>query len=84
MEYYLPTTIKLVNAYCEFEGQPIPLESVQQSKKEIEESLDTINQAFLALLDNLYQDDAIDISTDISALKAMLAQEGLSQNKFGE
>ncbi len=84
MEYYLPTTIKLVNAYCEFEGQPIPLESAQQSKKEIEESLDTINQAFLALLDNLYQDDAIDISTDISALKAMLAQEGLSQNKFGE
>ena len=82
MNYYLPTTLKLVNAYREFETQPVQGENIQSSKREIEETLDTINTAFENLLDNLFQTDALDLSTDISALETMLAQEGLTDSVF--
>ena len=51
-----------------------------KTKKEIEESLDTINVAFEKLLDSLFQDTAWDVSSDISVLKTMLAQEGLNDD----
>lgn len=81
MDYYLPTTVKLVKAYQDFEAQP-ETASVITAKDEILGTLDTISTAFETLLDGLYQDDAMDISTDISVLKTMLAQEGLTENDF--
>ncbi len=82
MEYYLPTTIKLLETYAEMDAQPIGGENIQSTKQEIEESLDTINLAFEKLLDSLFQDTAWDVSSDISVLKTMLAQEGLSEDGF--
>lgn len=82
MEYYLPTTVKLVGSYREFASQSVQGENIVTAQKEIQEILMTINSAFETLLDSLFADDAIDISTDISALKTMLAQEGLSQKDF--
>lgn len=52
------------------------------SKKEIEDTLDTLNIAFEKLLDDLFQETAWDVSSDISVLKTMLAQEGLTKNDF--
>ena len=51
-------------------------------KKEIEETLDTLNSAFEKLLDDLFEEQAWDISSDISVLNTMLAQEGLTGNRF--
>ena len=51
-------------------------------KKEIEDTLDTLNIAFEKLLDDLFQETAWDVSSDISVLKTMLAQEGLTKNDF--
>ncbi|SHO50590.1 5-bromo-4-chloroindolyl phosphate hydrolysis family protein [Anaerocolumna xylanovorans] len=82
MEYYLPTTLKLVNAYREFEKQSIQGENITAAKKEIEETLDTINLAFENLLDSLFVDVAMDVSSDISVLETLLAQEGLTQKDF--
>ena len=82
MGYYLPTTLKLVNAYREMDAQPIQGENIQSAKHEIEETLDTINYAFENLLDSFYQDKAMDISTDITVLETMLAQEGLTEKDF--
>lgn len=79
-EYYLPMTIKLLETYAEFEAQPADGENIRNAKKEIEDSLDMINEAFENLLDKLYQDTAWDVSTDISVLKTMLAQEGLNDD----
>ena len=56
--------------------------NIQKSKKEIEDTLDTINQAFEKLLDSFFKDTAWDISSDISVLQTMLAQEGLTENDF--
>ena len=78
MNYYLPTTLKLVNAYRDFYEQPVMSQNIAGARQNIENALDTINTAFENLLDSLYQDDAMDVSTDISVLKSMLAQEGLT------
>lgn len=82
MNYYLPTSLKLVSAYREFEAQPVQGENLAAAKREILETLDTINHAYENLLDRLYEDDTLDISTDISALETMLAQEGLTDDDF--
>lgn len=80
LEYYLPTTVKLLGAYEELDKQPIQGENIVSSKREIEKTLDTLNVAFEKLLDSLFQDTAWDVSSDISVLHTMLAQEGLTED----
>lgn len=82
MNYYLPTTLKLVDAYREFDRQPVQGETLANAKREIEETLDTIVLAFRNLLDSLYEKDAMDVSADISVLRAMFAREGLTGKDF--
>lgn len=81
MDYYLPTTTKLLNAYIDLDRQEITGENITATKKEIEDTLDTINMAFEKLLDSLFEDTAWDISSDISVMKTMMAQEGLTGDK---
>lgn len=82
MEYYLPTAVKLLEAYEELDHQPVQGENIVNSKREIEDTLDTLNIAFEKLLDDLFQETAWDVSSDISVLKMMLAQEGLTEDDF--
>ena len=81
-EYFLPTTLKLLEAYKKLDYQPVQGENISKAKAEIEETMDTINLAFENLLDDLFQDMAMDISTDISVLETMFAQEGLTNNNM--
>ncbi len=80
MNYYLPTTTKLLNAYIDLDNQPVQGENIVQAKREIDEAMDTINVAFENLLDSLFQDMAWDISSDISVMKTMMAQDGLTED----
>lgn len=80
MDYYLPMTVKLLDAYAEMDAQSVQGENVLASKREIEETLDTLNLAFEKLMDDLFEDTALDISSDISVLKTLLAQEGLTDD----
>lgn len=84
MDYYLPMTVKLLDAYEDMDKQPIQGETIRSSKKEIEDTLDTLNEAFAKLLDSVFQDTAWDVSSDISVLHTMLAQEGLTGNDFNK
>lgn len=84
MEYYLPMTVKLLRAYADMDMQPVQGETIQASKREIEDTLDTINEAFENLLDDLFEDTAIDVSSDISVLQTLLAQEGLTGDDFAK
>lgn len=83
MNYYLPTTKKLLQAYIELDKQNHEGENISQTKKEIESAIDTINMAFENLLDSLFQDMAWDISSDISVMKTMMAQDGLTTEGQG-
>ena len=82
MDYYLPMTIKLLNAYADMDRQPIQGDTIRASKQEIDTTLDTLNLAFEKLLDSVFQDTAMDVSSDISVLHTLLAQEGLTGNDF--
>lgn len=83
MDYYLPTTMKLLKAYEELDKQDMQGENIKTAKSEIENTLDTINVAFENLLDSFYKETAWDVSSDISVLKTMFAQEGLTEkNNF--
>ena len=82
MDYYLPMTVKLLDAYEDMDKQPVQGENIVSAKTEIEQTLDTLNDAFARLLDSVFQDVAWDVSSDISVLHTMLAQEGLTGNDF--
>ncbi|WP_416200994.1 MAG: 5-bromo-4-chloroindolyl phosphate hydrolysis protein [Thermocaproicibacter melissae] len=82
MRYYLPTTLKLVKAYQEFDEQPVQGENIKKAKTEIEHALDTVNVAFANLLDKLFEDDVLDISADVSTLEMLLKQGGLTGSDF--
>lgn len=82
MDYYLPMTMKLLQAYEDLDAQPVQGENIISSKEEIEKTIDTLNVAFEKLLDDLFQDTAWDVSSDISVLNTMLAQEGLTEDEI--
>ena len=82
MNYYLPMTIKLLNAYEEMDRQPVQGENIVKSKREIEETLDTLNLAFQKILDSSFGDTALDVSSDITVLNTLLAQEGLKEDEL--
>jgi len=78
MDYYLPTTLKLLNAYDRASSAGISGENVDATKRKVEGMMRTIVSAFEKQLDSLYGDEALDISTDITVLENMMAREGLT------
>ena len=77
MRYYLPTTIKLIKTYSDFDNVISPDEEILSTKKEIELTIDSINEACMEFQNRLYKDTAFDADTDAALLKTMLAKEGL-------
>lgn len=78
MDYYLPTTTKLLNAYVDLMKQDSDVENVAGPLREIEDTMDTVNDAFEKLFNSMFQDMAWDISSDISVMKTMMKQDGLT------
>ena len=80
MSYYLPTTLKLLNAYDRMGEQGVTGENISGTMKRVEDMMDTIVQAFEKQLDSLFGAEALDISTDITVLENMMAREGLVED----
>lgn len=78
MNYYLPTTLKLLKAYALLEKQNSSGKNIQTSRQEIEAILDKLAEGFRQQLDKLFRTDAIDISSDIEVLETMMARDGLT------
>lgn len=77
MDYYLPTTIKLVETYNEMTTVGISGKNIKSTKMRIASMIRIIAKAFEMQLDRLFNDEALDISTDIEVLERMLNSEGL-------
>ena len=77
MDYYLPTTLKLLNAYDRMSGTGVSGENIDTTLSKVEGMMRTIVAAFEKQLDSLYGAEALDISTDITVLENMMAREGL-------
>lgn len=78
MDYYLPTTLKLLNSYDRMSATGVSGENIDTTLAKVEGMMRTIVAAFEKQLDSLYGADALDISTDITVLETMMAQEGLT------
>lgn len=78
MDYYLPTTLKLLNAYDRMSAAGVSGENIDTTLNKVEGMMRNIVAAFEKQLDALYGSDALDISTDITVLENMLAREGLA------
>ena len=81
MNYYLPTTLKLLKSYSLMEKQSYQGENIQASRKKIEDVLETLVHAFEQQQDKLFQSDALDVETDISVLETMMASDGLTEQR---
>ena len=80
MDYYLPTSLKLLNTYAELDKQGIEGENISESKHRIEQTMDTLVKAFETQLDKLFASDALDVSTDIDVMQNMLRADGLTDD----
>ena len=77
INYYLPTTEKLLEAYIEIDEKQIQGKSLEKTKKDIEGAIDKIIDLFEGLLDKFYHEKEMDIATDISAMEILMKQDGL-------
>ena len=80
MDYYLPTSLKLLNTYAELDNQGVEGENISESKRRIELTMDTLVKAFENQLDRLFASDALDVSTDIDVMQNMLRADGLTDD----
>lgn len=81
MNYYIPTTIKLLTSYDNMVRQGQAGSNVESVKSNVSGIMETIVTAYRNRLDSLFEAEAMDISADISVLETMMAKEGLSDNK---
>lgn len=84
MEYYLPTMLKLVEAYAEYDKVTEPGPDIIKAKNEIEKTIDTINEAFTELLNKLFRDSVWDVTADARVLQSMLGQDGLAKDEMDD
>lgn len=82
MDYYLPTTLKLLNAYDRMSAAGISGENIDTTKERVESMMTTIVAAFEKQYDALFGEDALDISTDISVLETMMTREGFAGERM--
>ena len=84
LNYYLPTTLKLLNAYDRMGAAGVEGANIDGTMGRIDAMMDKVVEAFDKQLDALFADEALDISTDITVLEQMLAQEGLGGMQMGQ
>ena len=78
LNYYLPTTLKLLENYADFEETGVSGENLSQAKSRIEATMDSIVVGFEHQLDELYRTDAMDIDSDIRVMETMLRRDTAS------
>lgn len=80
LNYYLPTTLKILKAYAQMEAQGIEGQNISAAKERIEGMMDKVVEGFEKQLDKLFQDDAMDITSDVAVLERMLEKDGLGSS----
>lgn len=78
LNYYLPTTEKLLEAYIDIDQNESRKVTEKRLKAEIEAAIDSLNQSFEGILDKFYQEQEMDLLSDISTMEIMMKQEGIA------
>lgn len=82
LNYYLPTTLKILHSYAQLESQGIEGDNITAAKARIEGMMDKVVEGFEHQLDRLFEHDAMDITADVSVLENMLRKDGLSGDQM--
>ncbi len=78
MNYYLPTTIKLLEQYVQMQNVGLKGDNIGSAMQQIEEMLDKVIVAFQKQLDGMFERDVVDITADIQVMEQMMAAQGLT------
>ena len=78
LNYYLPTTIKLLEQYVVLQNQGVRTGNIDEGMRKIEEMLEKVIAAFQQQLDSLFENDVVDITAEIRVMEKMMASEGLT------
>ena len=82
MHYYIPSVMKMLETYDDLEKQPIQGENIRKTRTEIEDALDTVNSALITMFDELFQDIALDVSSDIHVMNTILERDGWKKGQM--
>lgn len=77
MDYYLPTTLKMLAGYRKMDERGVSGDNAAATRAQIRKAMDVVLKAFDKQLDAMYQNDMLDLSTDIDVMETMLKQDGL-------
>ncbi|MCI8527180.1 MAG: hypothetical protein HFF17_15010 [Oscillospiraceae bacterium] len=81
LDYYLPTTIQLLEQYVKLQDQGVRAGNIDEAMGKIEKTLTTIQGAFRKQLDALFAQDVVDITADITVMEQLLRAQGLTQEE---
>ena len=81
LNYYLPTTIKLMEQYVTLQNQSLKTENITEGMQKIEDLLDKVIIAFQRQLDALFESDVVHITAGLRVMEQMIASEGLTNQK---
>lgn len=84
MSYYLPTTLKLLQSYRTMKERGVSYSEITATRENLVHALDKIIQAAQKQLDALYENDLLDMSTDMDVLEQMLRRDGYMESAFAE
>lgn len=84
LNYYLPTTLKLLNTYDRMGSQGVEGDNISGTMTKVEDTLDMVVTAFHKQLDTLFAGEALDVSADIAVMENLMKTEGLTEDEIGQ
>lgn len=84
VDYYTPTTMKLIERYLQFESSSVITEAIRKTMDDILRSLDKVIDGYEKLLDTLYKDDLLDLNAEMDVMETVMKQDGLIDESEGD
>ena len=84
MNYYLPTTLKMLANYRTMEQRGVSYGEMKEARETTMRGLNLILTACQKQIDNMHRENILDISTDIDVLEQMLKRDGFTENEILE
>ena len=84
MNYYLPTTLKMLANYRTMEQRGVSYGEMKEARDTTVRGLNMILTACQKQIDNMHRENMLDISTDIDVLEQMLKRDGFTDNEIVE
>ena len=82
MNYYLPTTLKVLANYRTMQQRGVSYLEMNQARESAVRCMNMVLTACQKQIDNLHKENMLDISTDIDVMEQMLKRDGYTDNEI--